>query len=502
MRSQFTTIIVHHIMAQHIKDNTFSKPSPLKSAKLRKLADSLQKQIDAKLDPAIGRQRPTARRARITDGIQEEGRKLLKIQTWLYAIAFATDNNILPPVLMNVNSKRSLELLFNLSNTTSRHWRGEEVNDTWMKEQVWGSITCYTDWREDLCKAGITGYEEAKAAIAALNSLPSNFSTTASVSDIDLKIQALERTLVYAKISGYFPTPKEVVEIMLKLIDIKPSMSVLEPHAGNGVIADVIRSTYNISPDVIELNNSLREILTLKGYNIKGCDFLKFEGQKYDRIIMNPPWGKEFGSLHDTEHIRHAYSLLNDQGCLISVASASCTFQSNKKAIEFRSWLASANGTLAALPSESFKNSGTNTSCYIVRINKTEKQENWESVEPDWKLVEFKKKQQEVEILVKAITDLTEGELATMRSRLPGSLQYFSLDWLVKAWTNWVKDGNTTDHVMVSWDLFVKSLVEVDVKAVKQVLPPYLEDTKDKSMNHVLSEVEAAITDLLSLLQA
>ncbi|WP_042711104.1 hypothetical protein WH8501_00270 [Crocosphaera watsonii WH 8501] len=44
-------------------------PNPKKAQKFRDLADRMQSQIDNKLNPAIGQQRPTRRRARIAASI-------------------------------------------------------------------------------------------------------------------------------------------------------------------------------------------------------------------------------------------------------------------------------------------------------------------------------------------------------------------------------------------------------------------------------------------------
>ncbi|VCW98734.1 hypothetical protein BANRA_04045 [Acinetobacter baumannii] len=87
----------------------------------------------------------------------------------------------------------------------------------------------------------------------------------------------------------FFPTPKSVVEKMVDLAHIQPNQRVLEPSAGWGHIADILKEQ-GINVDTVELSPSRRELLELKGHNIVGEDFLAFNpDEKYDRIIMNPP---------------------------------------------------------------------------------------------------------------------------------------------------------------------------------------------------------------------
>ena len=57
-------------------------------------------------------------------------------------------------------------------------------------------------------------------------------------------IARMERDLVGTQIPGYFPTPRDIVERMVTLADIRPGNTILEPSAGKGSIADVISEQY------------------------------------------------------------------------------------------------------------------------------------------------------------------------------------------------------------------------------------------------------------------
>lgn len=165
-------------------------------------------------------------------------------------------------------------------------------------------------------------------------------------------IKELERSLVGIDIPGYFPTPKAVVDRMIEIAEIEPGMKVLEPSAGKGNIADAIKEA-GITPDVIEINSTLRDVLEAKKYNLVADDFLEFNEGGYDRIIMNPPFEKG----QDIDHVRHAYDLLKPGGKLVAIMSEGPFFRNDKKAKEFREWLESVGGRSEKLPEGSFKSS-------------------------------------------------------------------------------------------------------------------------------------------------
>jgi len=181
------------------------------------------------------------------------------------------------------------------------------------------------------------------------------------------EITKLEHELVGAKFPGYFPTPKAIAERMVEMADIQPGEKVLEPSAGKGNIADVIKENSEGELSVIEIVPKLREVLKAKGHNIIADDFLEHQGG-YDKIIMNPP----FENMQDAEHIRHAYSLLKPGGKLVSISSPSPFFRGDKKANEFREWLNEVDGVVEDLPEGSFKSADrpTGVATKLVTIEK------------------------------------------------------------------------------------------------------------------------------------
>jgi protein-L-isoaspartate O-methyltransferase len=140
-------------------------------------------------------------------------------------------------------------------------------------------------------------------------------------------------------VPGFYPTPRYVVEKMLEWADIGPGMAVLEPSAGVGDIAVVVRE---LVPDAqvmcVEQVGSLARILTLKGLPAVTADFLGYTpGQLgwYDRVVMNPPFEKGM----DQQHIMAAYAHLREGGKLVTLASNMVLRRGDRATKAFNAWL-------------------------------------------------------------------------------------------------------------------------------------------------------------------
>ena len=183
------------------------------------------------------------------------------------------------------------------------------------------------------------------------------------------KVKTKELEMVGRKNDGldFFPTSEPVIEDMLQVADIKEGMTVLEPSAGWGHIAEQIRGQ-GVEPDVVEISGDRRELLELKGFELAGYDFLEYDKGDYDRILMNPP----FSDRRDAQHIQHAYDLLKDGGRLVAIAGEGVFFGKDKKAGEFNEWLESVGGYSEKLPEGSFNdpslpvNTGVNARMIII----------------------------------------------------------------------------------------------------------------------------------------
>jgi len=214
--------------------------------------------------------------------------------------------------------------------------------------------------RRRLARMGIESVEELRAYLREYF----NYRTVkSSVDPTQQKIKELERSLKFTQGGDTFFTPSNIALQMIELADISHNSRVLEPSAGIGNIADQIKKFVD-NVDVCEQMYSYSELLTLKGFNVVGSDFLKYENNNYyDSIIMNPPFSTE------QSHIKHAYDLLKTGGKLIAITSPHWTFANDKSSKEFRQWFENLNGEIVEeLESGTFEM--TQVRSNIIVINK------------------------------------------------------------------------------------------------------------------------------------
>jgi hypothetical protein len=221
---------------------------------------------------------------------------------------------------------------------------------------------------------------------AALEQLLKGNSSTPSVSDEELKkqrrLKEIENSMKFSKQENFFPTPLNVIREMFNLAKIQDGMTVLEPSAGLGHIADAVRERYPNSPiDVCESLYTLQEYLKLKGYDVVNNDTMKLTG-KYDRVMMNPPF-TPIGI--DGDHVKHCFDLLKPNGILVAVMSAGSFYRSSKKDKAFQEWFEENGGYKIALPEGSFNGkdafvqTGVNT--VLVKLTKAAVQNSTPSVQ-------------------------------------------------------------------------------------------------------------------------
>jgi phospholipid N-methyltransferase len=325
--------------------------------KLHSIAEGMTKQVEAKLQPPISKQRLTARRARIAAGIIAEGFKLQELQQFIFSLAASqrTGNIGNFPFLAKIRTKKDAELISSL----------KDAKKDWMGRLFQNSETTFK-------KLGINNVQDWEKADEQRRLLMQSSVPAAAQQEKDkkLKIAELERKLLGQKIPGFFPTPLSLIEKMLFVAELQEGDVVLEPSAGKGDILDEIRDhVQGLHLSAIEPNYQLREILKLKGYNLVGSDFLEHHKKDYyNKIIMNPP----FENGQDIDHVNHALSLLKDGGKLVAIVSEGPFFRQYKKDQAFRQML-EEQGALVSRPfKEAFKDSfnSTGVTVRIVTIEK------------------------------------------------------------------------------------------------------------------------------------
>ena len=171
--------------------------------------------------------------------------------------------------------------------------------------------------------------------------------------------------------ADYFATPEPLGLKMVEWAGITPDMDVLEPSAGHGAIArwfpDLTRKT------MIEPSHELASRLALVADGRIVSD--RFEDHhavnKYDAIVMNPP----FGTAGKTamEHVAKAFAHLRDGGRLVALIPRGSSMEKR-----FDAWYESEAAKPAHLrmsvdlPSVTFERAGTTVAARVVVIDKAE----------------------------------------------------------------------------------------------------------------------------------
>lgn len=391
---------------------------PIKSpaAAFRKIADGLDKQIAHKL---ADRLENTAKRSREAASQREDGRSLQLLQAKLRALAEAWDADTLPAILRGVTTRALVEELV-YGHKPTRLYVGEyELGDLDQytkgkpnsavprklldvlrrrmdrhQADIHGQLEVVQleallklatekkafyiqtisdrlkEWKAQE-KAGINTPQAWERAIDAIATL--EVGAAGQKTDKD-RIKEIKQSLMGLKFNDFFPTPDSVVDMMLDQAEIESGMTVWEPSAGWGNIADAVRDAHpDTYLEVTEAAYKLRDILKLKGHTLLDPpDCLEHKGWQFDRILMNPP----FSENQDIRHVRHAYANLKAGGRIVAIMCEHAFFGREKVCQEFREWLFEV-GSAEELPDGAFLESErpTGVKTRLVVIDKPQVEE-------------------------------------------------------------------------------------------------------------------------------
>jgi len=187
--------------------------------------------------------------------------------------------------------------------------------------------------------------------------------------DINSIEELFGNNIVTKKEIQLFETPKDIVELLCDYADIDNYQTFLEPSAGRGAIIKEIQNRCSCQIDYCEINDvNCLYLDKISNINFLANDFLKLEtDNRYSRIVANPPFAKN----QDIEHIMKMYSLLKDDGILVSISSKHWENCDNKKEKEFRKFLDEVNAEIINIDSGKFKDSGTLIATNIIVIRKS-----------------------------------------------------------------------------------------------------------------------------------
>lgn len=170
-------------------------------------------------------------------------------------------------------------------------------------------------------------------------------------------------------VSGdYYATPEPLGLKMVQWTDLVPNEKFLEPSAGHGAIARFAsRATKNV---FIEPNADLRSETSLNAHgetkagNFEDLNIIN----KFDGIVMNPPFGR--GGKLAMDHLVKAMGHLNDGGRITALVP---TGQMNDRIADWEDSPASKGFYIQAkiqLPNATFERAGTKVGTQILVIDK------------------------------------------------------------------------------------------------------------------------------------
>lgn len=404
-----------------------SVANPKAAKKLRSVAASLRKAADERLEGGLS-QNMTARRARIRAGMVGDADRMKRQADRAEKLAEAQANGTATGALAAVDSKALIEALDRMA-VVSKPGRDQFGNTTRPIEPTLPEARVDSRDKNDLLEAakGLRGVQDARRAVQSISGTPTTaqaraittlrnaikkdgrkdpwrFLTIADrikdrarftrigvtstralqqlVRDFDAlttpkelspaekkarKVQQLTDDLIGTKIPGFFPTPKPVIDRLIKAADIQPGQRVLEPSAGKGDIVEAIGKDAEV--EAFEFSSTLNDLLAAKDIKVTGRDFLRDTPAKPpDRIVMNPPFEKG----QDIDHVRRAFDVVAPGGRVVSVMSEGPFFRSDKKSAEFRDWLEAVGGTSEKLDAgsftgkDAFRQTGTSTRMVVI----------------------------------------------------------------------------------------------------------------------------------------
>lgn len=309
------------------------------AARLRALADGMESAI---ADKFADRRANTPKRQRQAQAARIDGAHLKRTQAALRALADRHDAGAVPDALRGVTTKAAVSDLARSRVVYSGGYydggrdTGEPANDSEAARALWAMLS--------------PASAEDRAA-----------------KELRRTVEALQ----FAKIPGYFPTPRAIVADMVEAARLPADgCSVCEPSAGSGAILDYLREAAPRGPlFIFERHVTLQKILIAKGYVLHGSDFM--EGPELnlppvDRVLMNPP----FEGGQDIEHVRRAFSMLRPGGRLVAIMSPGSFYRSDAKASAFQEWFESMGGERRDIAPGAFKESGTGVGAVLVIVDK------------------------------------------------------------------------------------------------------------------------------------
>ncbi|MEX3756972.1 class I SAM-dependent methyltransferase [Mycobacteroides abscessus] len=173
------------------------------------------------------------------------------------------------------------------------------------------------------------------------------------------------------------PTPAElaadIVAHYTGVRTLRAGARVLEPSAGDGAfVRAIIDVNSQVRVTAIEPNHErldrIHEHPSVQRINSTFEEFTASTEQRFDAVVMNPPFAKPGAPSIWIDHVRMAFDLLADGGRLTAIAPSGVVFRQDRKYRAIRAMVEECGG-FSALPDDAFKSSGTAVQTVVMWLD-------------------------------------------------------------------------------------------------------------------------------------
>ncbi len=168
---------------------------------------------------------------------------------------------------------------------------------------------------------------------------------------------------------AFFRTPQALAHRMVDFAGVSAPAVILEPSAGDGAIASVLRHRFpDARVDCVELDHGRAQTLKRFDVVVEG-DFLTLPMEPvYDLIAMNPPFATARDKVEWMDHVTRAFTMLAPGGVLVAIVPVGYGYRVDRRHKAFREWARSHDVRDVAVPDDAFRESGTGVSVRLLRL--------------------------------------------------------------------------------------------------------------------------------------
>jgi predicted RNA methylase len=196
--------------------------------------------------------------------------------------------------------------------------------------------------QDEIIAAGVRNWQARQGQIARLRPRQASAAEKRAemlqrVEQCKAREKSAEAFQAVKTIPNFFPTPPGLVARVLDLADLRPGMRVLEPSCGKGDLAlpalaagCVVECVERVHVLAEMTREALAALQPGASQRVRCDDFLTITprdyGQRFDRVIMNPPFDRGSARLH----VLHAWEFLADGGELVAIVDSTSALRLNE----------------------------------------------------------------------------------------------------------------------------------------------------------------------------